>query len=371
MRRLHPLDWGIALWVLLAVVSLLWAARQKEAITDLRTMVIEPSLFYLILRLQINDRKKLIMMVTTLLVAGFMVAGIGLLRYAQGEAIITAEDGARRLASVYGSPNNVGLFLGRCIPFALALLLMRGDKALIALRSLSRFVTRRVLTAIGLVTMGVAAALTQSVGALFVGIPIAVAAVLFGVWGKRAWFVIVGIVIVGLLVTPLLLQSERFARVLDFTQGTNFYRLRVWQSALNVIRDHPLTGLGLDQFLYAFRGQYILPDAWQEPNLSHPHNVILDWWVRLGVLGVGLFVGVQIVFWRSVRRLYRVMRQQDRLLFAITIGVMGSMVNLLAHGLIDASIYVQDLAFVYVFLLGAVVHLSNMGAIDAYTEVVV
>ena len=56
-----------------------------------------------------------------------------------------------------------------------------------------------------------------------------------------------------------------------------------------MIHDHPITGLGLDQFLYAYRGRYILPDAWQEPNLSHPHNILLDFWVRLGIFGVLLF----------------------------------------------------------------------------------
>jgi hypothetical protein len=51
-----------------------------------------------------------------------------------------------------------------------------------------------------------------------------------------------------------------------------------------MIRDHPLTGLGLDNFLYYYP-EYILPEALAEPNLSHPHNILLEALYELGVLG--------------------------------------------------------------------------------------
>lgn len=50
--------------------------------------------------------------------------------------------------------------------------------------------------------------------------------------------------------------------------------------------DHPLLGVGPDNFLYAYRSGYLLPSAWQEPNLNHPHTLLLDWWTRLGIPGV-------------------------------------------------------------------------------------
>ena len=61
-----------------------------------------------------------------------------------------------------------------------------------------------------------------------------------------------------------------------------------------MIRDHPLFGVGLDNFLYAYRGRYILDAAWQEPNLNHPHNIILDFATRLGLLG--LLAGGWMIF---------------------------------------------------------------------------
>jgi hypothetical protein len=336
----QPLDYAVLAWAGLGLLALSWSDIRTTALTELRTLFIEPALFYVVFRtagLDVRDRLRLI---DALLLAGLLVAGIGLAQFVMGEGIITAEEGTRRLASVYGSPNNVGLFLGRCIPFALAFLVIAVDRR------------RRIAAGVVLLVMLLAALLSQSAGALFIGIPAAVAAVLLLAWGRRALLPLAGLAGIGGLGFVVALQSARFARLLDFTQGTNFYRIRVWQSAVNVIRDHPLTGLGLDQFLYAFRGHYIYPDAWQEPNLSHPHNVILDFWVRLGILGVILFVWMQVAFWRAILPLYRFYRQHDRVTFALIIGTMGCMVNLLAHGLVDNSVYVQDLSYVFVLLLG-------------------
>src|SRR5690606_35172835 len=294
LRRFHALDWGVVAWAALGILSLTWATYSDTAFTELRTLILEPALFYLILRTIPFDKRLMLRLIDAMLLAGVIVCIVGLYLYLRGEAIITAEEGARRLASVYGSPNNVGLLLGRCIPFVFAFILLSVDRL------------RRIATAFTILLMLVTLALTQSAGAIFLGVPAGIVVVLLLLFGKRVLLPLAGLAvlsIVGLLV--LAQASARFARVFDLTEGTTFFRLRLWQSTVQMLRDHPITGLGLDQFLYSYRGEYLLPDAWQEPNLSHPHNILLDWWVRLGILGVALLIWIQAAFWRSSLRLYR------------------------------------------------------------------
>lgn len=353
-RQLTPLDLGVGAWLLLGVISLAWAEQRGAAFTELRTLLLEPALFYVILRASLRDRLILLRLVDALLIAGLIVAIIGLFQFANGEAVITAEGGALRLASVYGSPNNVGLLLGRCIPFLLAFLLVRLDTR------------RRTLAFLSLIVILIAAVLSGSAGALFLGIPSASAAVLLLIYGRRALIGLAGLAAAGIAGFALAMRSARFARVLDFSEGTSFFRLRVWQSALEMIADHPITGLGLDQFLYAYRGRYIMPDAWQEPNLSHPHNFLLDWWIRLGFFGVVVFLWLQLAFWRQTLRLYNRFHASDPLLFALVVGLMGSMVNLLAHGLVDNSVFVNDLAYVFVLLLGLTANLATVRSDDKH-----
>ncbi len=106
-----------------------------------------------------------------------------------------------------------------------------------------------------------------------------------------------------MLLLPLF-RTERFAGLLDLQGGTSFFRLQLWRGAWNMIRDHPWLGVGLDNFLYAYRTRYVLPAGWQELNLSHPHNILLDFWTRLGVLGV--IAGTWLfgaAFWQGCRAL--------------------------------------------------------------------
>jgi O-antigen ligase len=354
LRRFHALDWGVVAWLALGIFSLAWAAYRDQAITELRTLIVEPALFYVLLRSTAFSRRTLLRLIDALLLAGMIVCLVGLFQYVRGEAIITAEDGARRLASVYGSPNNVGLLLGRCIPFALAFTLLPLDRR------------RRGAAALALVLMLITLILTQSAGAIFLGVPVGIAAVLLLVFGRRGLYALLGLGAVGAAAFLVLANaSARFSRVFDLSEGTSFFRLRLWESTLQMLRDHPITGLGLDQFLYFYRGIYILPDAWQEPNLSHPHNILLDWWIRLGFFGLLLLIGLQIVFWSSALRLYRRFRSANHAVAAVIVGMMGSMAALIAHGLIDNSVYVQDLTYLFVLLLGITASLSGGTTLEA------
>lgn len=348
-QNLTTIDICVVGIVVVAIISLLWTEYLDFAITELRKFIIEPILFYVILRTIKPTRETLLCLIDTLIISALLVSIIGLFQYVQGQGIITAEEGAKRLASVYGSPNNVGLLLGRAIPFTLTFVLIDLGK------------NRRVFAGIALLIMTVTLALTQSVGAILMGIPAAIVVILLAIYQKKSILPIIGVGIMGGMGFIVLSKlSARFSNLLDFTTGTNFFRLRVWESALEIIKDHPITGIGLDQFLYLFSGQYIRPDAIWDRDLSHPHNFILDFWTRLGLLGTILFIILQISFWRQASNLLQTARHHDKFIFAMIVGLMGSMADLLAHGLIDNSVFVYDLAFIFMFQIGLLVSLTNL-----------
>lgn len=336
--RFSVIDGLMLLFGALSLISLLWTERLPLAFTELRKLFIEPLLFYAILRSVKPDKHALLRLINALLVAGTLVAVIGIFLFLRGSAIIMDEDGVRRLASVYGSPNNVGLFLGRCIPFALAYIIAFSGRS-------------RRLALLALSIMLLAVALTQSVGALLFGLPAGISVVLILSWRRKAVPVLAALIVVAFIVVISLSQlSTRFSNLLELSNGTNFIRLRIWESSLDIIRDHPITGLGLDQFLYEFRSRYIRPDAIFDPDLSHPHNILLDFWIRLGLVGAALIIAIQVVFWRVMWQAYARL-SGDTIWRVLIIGAMGSMAALVIHGLIDNSVFVDDLVYVFMLLL--------------------
>src|SRR6185436_7847006 len=100
-----------------------------------------------------------------LLLAATVIITLGLFGYfVNGAGVIVAEQGTRRLASIYGnyaSPNNLALFVGRCIPFAFAMLLFAPGGL------------RKIVAGLITALMAIAVILTQSAGALFLGVPAA------------------------------------------------------------------------------------------------------------------------------------------------------------------------------------------------------
>jgi O-antigen ligase len=259
--------------------------------------------------------------------------------------VITVEEGLGRLRSDNGSPNNVGLYLGRALPLLVAYGLMGRER-----------LRRRAYLAALLVIIP-ALLLSFSRGAFFLGIPAALATVLL-LWGGRRVLVPLGaLAAVGIAGLAALLRLPALAERFSLGGATTFFRINLWQSTIAMIRDHLLLGVGPDNFLYQYRGHYIRPEAWQEPSLSHPHNLILDFWSRLGVLGLAVGVWLQLGFWRTALIAWRGLRDPNRR--ALAAGLMGSVAAMLAHGLVDNSLFLVDLAYVFMLSLGAIQWLAG------------
>ncbi len=91
-----------------------------------------------------------------------------------------------------------------------------------------------------------------------------------------------------------------------------------------MLRDHPLFGVGLDNFTYLYQQVYIRDGGTAEPNLSHPHNWLLHFWLELGLFGLVAFLWL-------IGRFFQMARKQHGWLVA---GAVGAMADTLVHGLI-------------------------------------
>ena len=351
------LDRAALLFVLAASASLFVAEYRHVALRELRVVVLEPALFYLMLRTSRLEgvdetiHQALWRIVDWFVLGAVVVALIGLVQYGLGVNVITAEEGFRRLRSVYGSPNNAGLYLGRVLPVLVAIALFGAARG------------RRVAYGLAIVPVGLAILLSFSKGALILGVPLSLVAVGLLAGGPWSWASLGALLVAAVVAIPLL-RTPRFASLLDIRGGTTFFRLNLWRSSWMMFRDHPWLGVGLDNFLYQYRSRYILPAAWQEPGLSHPHNVLLDYASRLGLVGLVAGLWLQIAFWWQALPLRRLADPDRR---ALALGLMGSMVNFLAHGLVDTSYFVIDLAFAFFLALGVIQWLARSGTDELET----
>lgn len=373
-RRISPIDCSVLLLVLAAVLASLIAADPSTslragrwaALFELRAVFLLPALYYALLRLARLNNQARQRLVDAFVLGGVGVAAIGLVQYVLGHDVVIAEGGLPRLQSVYYSPNNVGLYLGRMWPLLVAVVVLPSSTAC---STAVRLEHRRLFYGLALVVVTLALVLSFSRGALLLGIPAALLTMGWRAGGQYRWAAL-ALVLAGALALIPLLRVPRFASLIDLQQGGAFFRLELWRSSLTLIREHPWFGVGPGNFLDAYRTRYVLPSAWQEFNLEHPHNVYLDHWTRLGLLGLLAGFAVQVAFWQTLLRRSRpssprgsgaeMPRQQGAPAawdapatgaLSISLGLTGSMASLLAHGLVDNTVFFPDLALAFFLIL--------------------
>lgn len=140
----------------------------------------------------------------------------------------------------------------------------------------------------------------------------------------------------GLLLIPRMLQRLQHEFDPHDPNNTVLSRLPIWRAALQMIRDHPLTGIGLNSF--ASELKTYAPQV-QESH-THPHNVFLNFWVVLGILGFAAYVWVIVRLGRIVAAGVRAGGARRPLY----VGLAAALAAILVHGLVDTTIWRNDLA---------------------------
>lgn len=359
--RATRFDGWIALLLAAALLSLVPTEYLKLSLRLLRTLLLEPLLFYyLVVSLCPNLRA------LRPLAAGFVGAAAVVAALAIGQVLLNTQtvetEGVRRALGPFPSPNHLGLYLERALPFAVAGVVWarRWRGVCLALSGL----------------LALALALTFSVGAwLGAATSLLVIAMLAG---RRALVALTlaggGLAILALVVLARL-GVERVIGQATLGGTTASSRRLIWTAALAMLRDHPILGIGLDNFLYRYQLQYMHREAWAEPGISHPHNWLLQFWLELGVPGVIAVVGLLATFfWCSVRLLRSGASDPGSASpraycsrAPLVVGALASVAGWLVHGAVDNSYFLADQAYLFWWQL-AIVEIAARGAFSSDAE---
>ncbi len=347
-------DWAVLALLVLSASSTLTAVNTGVALYEWRTVIFGASAFYFIIRLlptmEMQSPLNLAQQLLDFFIAGMSLHALSALYqyFLLPEQSITAEGVHRALGFFYGSPNNLALVLERALPVA-GVLLFWGDAG-----------RHRWFYGLSVAILLPALFLTFSKGALVLALPATLVFIALVRGGKRVWLGAgSGLILLTVSLIPLS-RTARFQNTFSLAPGSTAYvRVKVWQSAWAMLKEKPFTGFGLDNFLYQYRTRFILPDAWTEPNLSHPHNFILDFGTRLGIFGIAWIFWVQGLFWAQSLRHY--FYTENRRAQSLLMAIMASMIPFLVHGLIDNAFFLVDLAYIF-FLTFALMELLTNNA---------
>ena len=166
-------------------------------------------------------------------------------------------------------------------------------------------------------------------------------------WRWLAWG---GLAVVTLLEIMIVANVFTGQNTLDERDESSFStRIEIWGSALHIMRDDPLTGVGLNMFRDGrVRRLYPVP-SYTKSVLPHTHQEWLQWGADLGLPGFALYIVLQLVVGWMLLRGYRHGDPQSR---AVIIGVAAGLFAHAFFGLGDAITIWDRFAFLIWWLIG-------------------
>jgi len=318
-------------FVLAGAVAVLTAPSKVAALGLYRAYLIEPIAFGFAIANVVRTPARAFLVVSGLFV-GAAIAGLA-------NSVVVADGLIHHTYQVTQSPPVIIYLTANAVSlYVVPLVAIAGSLALYGQRQ------ERVIGAIF-----VAAGLVITVMSFSRGGYLALAAVVFAlVVSHRRRVPLLGLTLLGLAILALVPPVR--TRVLIETQNvygnTIQSRLDLWSATINLLRERPIFGAGLSGF-----PERIVPfftHLHTQANFIDPHNIILNFWVETGLLGllamawiIGVGFAVNWTGWRRGPASWR----------PYHLGVVLALVAVLVHGMVDVPYFKNDLSLEFWTLL--------------------
>jgi len=148
-------------------------------------------------------------------------------------------------------------------------------------------------------------------------------------------FVVSGVIIIFLFVFNSGAISQRIASSFNTKEGSNVERLKNWGQAVEIVRDHPLVGVGLGNYSHAVDATV------QDRSSIYAHNLFLDIAAETGILNAAVFLFL-ILF-----SIWRNLKSRDML----GLGLAAGLVGFLVHSVFDTALYCPQVLVIFLVLV--------------------
>lgn len=399
--RLHWLNVALLAFVLWKAVSWFWAQSRSLAGDDIRWWV---TLFVWCLLFQDwlgAERRRIVLCAGALsvsalllslwiLVQDFAVAFYGTWQQAlaqtsgglrdailplidhltgAGTAVARLPDWRGHLWAGLGNTNHIADFIALTFPASAMLYLLATGKA------------REILMLATLVASAAALVVCWSVGSNG-GLILAGLIMLFllfrhepiAFWRKRLLRIGVALILFGLVVAFYVLP-HRFnphpGGIFEQAFGSDRWhegwptRVAIWLTSLEVVKAHPLLGIGAGNFTYGYTA-VLSPAVLTDPQLvvyagaftNAAHNELLQAWVETGIVGTMLLVALWLIFLRKTGR--RLGDEPDDARRLRTV-VLAMMIAFIAHSMMNFALQLPTSSLMMAAMIGVAASIRAHG----------
>lgn len=313
----------IGLFLLTAISATIISPGTRAALGLLKAFFIEPILFFFCFQLLIKQYKDFTTPLNLLFLGAVIISAFGIIQHftlihlplqfwGAGEEVL-------RITSFFDYPNALALYLAPILSFFLTAFIL--DEKTLNKKNLG----------LGLAVMLLALFLTYSRGAWIAIVVTTGITLLYHYPIKK---ILPMMVLAGLVLINVPIVHNRL--ILINRDRSSDAHLQLLTAGITQIHGHPILGDGLAGFPQALKLQHFSGEI-----LNYPHNILLNFWLETGLLGLLAFLAIILIC------LWRWIRQPNW----YTTAAMAFLLTLLVHGLVDVPYFKNDLALLFWFII--------------------
>lgn len=169
---------------------------------------------------------------------------------------------------------------------------------------------------------------------------------------KKIFIAFVFSVILFLFSTPMFrsFYQEIFHPVLDLQASSTEIRSSQWQETWQMLQDNWFSGAGLNAYQVKLITYH--QTQWLEIFL-YPHNIFLNFWTELGILGLLIFLLILYFIAQELRNLFLI---KNKLAWPLLI----FWLIWLIHGLVDVPYFKNDLSLLFFIFLALTIRAKDV-----------
>lgn len=334
-------DKFILLFLISIIISVIVSVDQKGGLGILKAYFVEPILFYYCLIYQ-SRKHGAGFIKNSLIISAVSLSALGLLQKVSGGFTLAPYELAQgRVTAVYNSANSLSLFLAPITFIVLANFF--SAKNLYKKALFLATVSFLILVITWTKSRGGFISELLSLGVyLYVYLNLKITKL------RKYWYVL-----------PILLTIWFFSYLFYTFETKNFLpadygrpytdgdtlqiRYFIWAGTINLLKDHPVFGAGLNGFKTLYSNQYRLQQFQEQ--FQYPHNLLLTYWTETGLLGLTAFVILIVkVFSVVIRNMIKIMDSNSNSNFHLGLSFLAIFTYWLVHGFVDVPYFKNDLS---------------------------
>ncbi|MFA4942120.1 MAG: O-antigen ligase family protein [Patescibacteria group bacterium] len=368
-RLPYPFKWEMIALLLVSYSSVFVASLSSSALGIFKAYFFEPIIFFiLIINILGRDKRFVEKIIWPMLVSALAVSLLAVYQKITGQFIFNefwANEATRRSVSFFGYPNAVGLYLA---PIIVILSSFLHQKLSVSFNW--KKIWEIIIISLTIVLSLLSIYFARSEGAL-VGVLAAV--IFYGLLvNKKMRRITIITLVVGLIIIVSVPKALDYARhKITLTDLSGQIRRQQWVETkkLLVADNNWILGVGLSHYQESIapfhqEGIFVKNDdpnwlekvrtsavyraqVWQPTEIyMYPHNIFLNFWIELGLLGMLVFIWIIIKYLYQSVKLFVQEKKKGNINFVV-LGLGSAMIATLVHGLVDVPYFKNDLSLLF------------------------